>query len=160
MKNVLVNFQVDDLKKRELELKARHKGLSLSEFLRRAADLYANFDLDFFESFTARAREYGVSESFILQNAYASWVAQKRADVNSGGSFYAEPILPEFSFTEAGPLKFQKTVERLEKLYSERKDLDNEELLSAKEKAGILSANERRFLEEYRKRRSEAEEKS
>ncbi len=162
MGKTMISIQIDEIEKRELETKAILKGLKLSELFRRGARMYGSFDEYFFNRLQDMSKTWNMPEYFILQSLCISWMSQGKAQTKADIPQYTavEGIMPEFAFTEKGPLPSEDLELRLTKMKIENLETDSLELLEWKEKAGGLTANDRRFLESLRKKYNQTTEKA
>lgn len=112
MKNVMVSIQVTDLEKGFLKVVAENRDrTSLATLIKHAAHLYAMFDPVFLEKIRGMSEATKIPEYLVIQNMIIKRLADDAADQEIYGK--RPRSLPEFSFTENGPITGAELFEML-----------------------------------------------
>lgn len=112
MKNVMVSMQITDLEKKFLKIVAEKRdGTSLATLIKHAAHLYAMFDSFFIEKIRDMSEATKIPEYLVIQNMIIKRLADDVADQEVNGK--QSRSLPEFSFTEKGPITGAELFEML-----------------------------------------------
>jgi hypothetical protein len=105
MKEKMINtaIRITPSEKEYLENRAKEMGMTFTDILKTGAMMCASFDPAFWKGIKTFSRNLGVKEYLILQNIAISWLARREAEAEVKGD-KADPLLPEFMFTENGPV--------------------------------------------------------
>ena len=120
IKEKMINtaIRIAPSEKEYLEKRAKEMGITFTDILKTGAMMCASFDPAFWRGIKILSRNMGVKEYLILQNIAISWLARREAEAEvKGDKAYAQ--LPEFVFTENGPITGEELHRNMKKTFIE-----------------------------------------
>lgn len=152
MKNVMVSIQVTDLEKEFLKVVAEKRDhTSLATLIKHAAHLYAMFDPVFMEKIRGMSEATKIPEYLVIQNMIIKRLADDAADQEVYGK--RPRSLPEFSFTENGPITGAELFEMLKARKIGILEVEKENLLVSESQHVRLSKEDAEWLKKRIERR-------
>jgi hypothetical protein len=120
MKEKMINtaIRIAPSEKEYLEKRAKEMGMTFTDILKTGAMMCASFDSAFWRGIKTLSRNMGVKEYLILQNMAISWLARREAEAEVRGD-KADVSLPEFAFTESGPITGEELHRSMKKVFIE-----------------------------------------
>ena len=109
-------IRITPSEKEYLKNRAKEMGVTFTEILKTGAMMCASFDPAFWKGIKTFSRNLGVKEYLILQNMAISWLARREAEAEVKG-YEADAPLPEFTFTESGPITGQELHKNMKKIF-------------------------------------------
>jgi hypothetical protein len=118
IKEKMINtaIRIKPSEKEYLENRAKDMGITFSEILKTGAMMCASFDPAFWKGIKNLSYHLGVKEYLILQNIAISWLARREAEAEVKGD-EADALLPEFVFTENGPVTGEELHKNMKKIF-------------------------------------------
>jgi hypothetical protein len=109
-------IRIKPSEKEYLEKRAKDMGMTFSEILKTGAMMCASFDPAFWKGIKKISNNMGVKEYLILQNIAISWLARREAEAEVKGN-EADDLLPEFMFTENGPVTGEELHNNMKRIF-------------------------------------------
>lgn len=127
MAKILINTKVNEELRRQAQEKAESQDITLTQLVEEALALYVALDSNFLMRLKAFSAKQNLPESLVIQNLVISWMARRDAFLQVMGPEKAKKAMPEFRFTDKGPLTGDELYHEL-KLLFEADYLDLESL--------------------------------
>jgi hypothetical protein len=152
MKPVFISIQVTDLEKGFLKVVAEQRDhTSLATLIKHGAHLYAMFDPVFIAKIKAMAEATKLPEYLVIQNMIIKRMAEDAADEEVNG--VRPQSLPEFSFTEKGPITGEELFNMLKSREVQRLEAEKEIQLIQESQYAPLSPEDSEWLKKRMEQR-------
>jgi len=150
-------IRITPSEKEYLEKKSKEMGMTFTDLLKTGATMIASFDPVFWKKIETFSRNLGVKEYLVLQSLAISWMARREAEAKVWGD-EAESILPEFMFTENGPVTGEELHKNLKGNFIREFESDKENQLNLESQYGALSEEDAKWLKRRFEKYNQAKE--